>query len=123
MSVLNNVKVGYRISGVMAIILGLILIVGLFSFAKMSNIIGEIRDIAENDMPMMEITTEITINQLEQARLLEQVLRYSAENETEKAQKAIHEFEKFATLVDEEIKQAEVIAQRGMDSAHSNDVK
>ncbi len=123
MKVLNNVKVGYRISGVVAIILGLMLIVGLFSFAKMSNIIGEIRDIAKNDMPMMEITTKIAINQLEQARLLEQVLRYSAEHKTEKAQKAIQEFEKFATLVDKEIKEAEVIAQQGIDSAHSNKVK
>jgi len=123
MGFLGNVKVGYRISGVMAIILGLMLIVGIFSFAKMNNIVGEIKDIAENDMPLMEVTTEITINQPEQVRLIERAVRLSSNGDTEKTKKTIQEFEKFAKLVEKEIKQGEQIAQHGLKTANSDEAK
>ena len=88
----------------------------------MQNVATEIEEIAEQDMPLTEAITAITIHQLEQAINFERMLRYGEEMEQIEAargrfEKTFERFEELTKQVDEEILEAEALAKGAIEHA------
>jgi methyl-accepting chemotaxis protein len=113
---MKNLKLGTKIIGMVLILLVLMLISNGFGIIKIGNIGGELKSIAEEDIPLTEMITEITVNQLEQAIHFERALRFgevlsSKEMAKEGLKHAEKEFEKHTLLVNDEFKKAEKLAE------------
>ncbi|MBF0377645.1 MAG: hypothetical protein HQK72_09190 [Desulfamplus sp.] len=102
----------------------MIVVCSLFASIKV-NIIGtELKSIAEEDMPLTEIITQITVNQLSQSVWFERMLRHGemvqrvpeAAVDLENAKK---EYMDYTLLIDKEIQQGEQIAKQAILSADS----
>lgn len=121
---LRNPTVGTKIFGIIILCLvGLIGVAGLAIF-QMKQIGGEIEAIAEEDIPLTQVLTRITVHQLEQAINLERALRFgeAMEHSAHAGQQFAHavgEFEKLADKVDAEIKEGEETAAAAIERAHS----
>ncbi len=71
---LKNIKIGTKIISLTVLILCLMTTVVVFVGVKMQSIGKEIKEIVEEDMPLIEIVTSITEHQLEQAIFFERLL-------------------------------------------------
>ena len=112
---LKKLKIGHRIYLLSGISLLFLLIIGGTGVYKMTVIGHELEEIAERDIPLTELLSKITVHQLEQAILLEQGLRYSgvtAHDEAHTIESTVKHFKKLAHKSDEEIIQAEKMAER-----------
>ena len=74
---LSNVKVSWKILGLVILMLTAAMAVNGYGILQLQSIGAEIEDIAEQDIPVMEKITSITVHQLEQAILLERGLSIS----------------------------------------------
>lgn len=118
MNAFNNLNMSKKIVGLVGILLLLMMISTGFGIFKMSGIGTELTEIAENDMPLTEKITEITVNQLEQAIWFERALRFGGiGKDKHNFEIAEEHFIKLAHLVDEEIKEGEHLAQKAIDNA------
>jgi len=128
MNIMNNMKIGTKILGVVSVLLGLMAIVALFGIVKIGSIGNEIKGIAEEDIPLTRVVTAIGNNQLEQAIWLERGLRFgqvrtAKEVAREGLKTAEGEFERIAKLSDEKIKEAEKIAEEAAGKARTADAR
>ncbi|WP_041375411.1 methyl-accepting chemotaxis protein [Polymorphum gilvum] len=105
-------------------------VVGLLSLAMIAiaaigttqmNSIGlELEEIADQNIPLTETVSKVTAHQLEQAILLERLLRLGGidtGNDTTRFQATMAHFEKLAAQVDAEIKAAEHLAEQALEHA------
>ncbi len=121
----NNMKVGTKIISLVSILILLMGVLSLFSIVKMGNIGDEIKSIAEEDIPLIEVVTKITIHQLEQAVWFERALRFgevlaSKEDAKKGLLHAEEEFRRLSALTNNEIKEAEEISQHAAENAHTD---
>ncbi len=128
MSFLSNMKVGTRVFSLSAVLMAMMLIIGLFSFAKLSAIGIAITEIAKEDIPLTEIVNKITEHQMEQALYFERALRHGQVlAEKQEAQRLLVEaeehFNSIAEKADEEILDAEKIAEHAIKAAHSDEAR
>lgn len=113
-ALLKKLKINHRIYILMVTTILFLIIVGGVGIYKMGVIGKKLEEIAERDMPLTEMLTQITIHQLEQAILLEQGLRYSGvsvHDESHTLDSTVKHFKKLAHKVDEELKTAEHMAE------------
>ena len=97
-----------------------------YSLLQMNNIGIELVEIAEEHIPMTNIVSTITINQLEQAVNFERALRYGEEIGKEKRSKkhfdeAAQHFNDLTDVIDEKVLLGEEFAQRGIDLSHTKE--
>ncbi|MDM8549200.1 methyl-accepting chemotaxis protein [Desulfobacterales bacterium HSG2] len=124
---MNNIKIGIRIFGMVSVLVILTGIVAGFSIVKMGGIGDEIKTIADEQMPLTEAVTEITISQMTQALWFERALRFSGVSEAkegdaeESLRTAEQAFEKLLESVEEAIKKAEKIAENAVESAEKGE--
>ncbi len=109
---LSNFSIAVKLYAVIGLCLLALLVVGGVSIFQMNKIGVEITEIAEEDVPLTEALTEITIHQLEQAINFERALRFGEEMKSSKhaGEQFVHavgEFEKLAKKVDGELVAAE----------------
>ena len=111
----KGATIGQKIIGIVGLCIGLLIVVAVIGIVQMQRIGVEITEIAEQDLPLIEIISAITVHQLEQAVNFERTLRYGEEMEhSERAAghfidaKAI--FEELAHKVDAEILVGEELA-------------
>ncbi len=128
MTIFSNLKVGTKILGLVAIIIVLMVVVAGYGIFKMGAIGAEITEIAEGDLPLIEIVTELEVTQLETAIWFERALRFGGVNaEAEIAKRnlanAEEEFNRLGSLGDDLFKKAEKIAEEGIEKAASSDAK
>ena len=110
MNVLKSLKVGHRINFLAAISITFIIVIGAIGYFKMSQIGEELDGITNRDIPLTEMLTKITIHQLEQAVMLEQILRLSnviTFDEELGYDGLIKKFKNMSLTVDDEIIKAE----------------
>lgn len=108
--------------------IGLILVLlGCMAFAlsKMNMIGEELVQIAESDIPMTSVVTDITVNQLEQAVNFERAVRYGEEMGAEagaeqRFKKAVKHFNELNALIEKEIIEGEELAKHGIAHAHTD---
>jgi methyl-accepting chemotaxis protein len=123
-----SASVGAKISSIVAICLVALATVSTIGITQMEKINIEIEGIAERDIPLTDIITQITVHQLEQAINFERAARYGAEMTTNAAvrpqfEASVHKFEKLAGLANVEIKTGEKMAQHAIDTAHTPEGK
>jgi methyl-accepting chemotaxis protein len=116
MKVIRNIKIGTKIFGLVAVLICLMAMVAGFGIVKMDSIGNEIKEIAEEDLPLIEVLTKITNAQMDQAIWFERALRFgevlaAKEVAKEKLKHAEEEFERLAKFADEELLRAEQMTE------------
>ncbi len=125
---LANIKIIWKIFGLVGLLLMVTMVVAGFSTYTMSQIGNEIEGIAEEDMPITAAITTITLHQLEQAILFERGLAVGEELANDPSQlKHFREIEEaFTTLghkVEKEMKEVEEIIAAAIKTAHSEEAR
>lgn len=128
MAILDRMRLSTKIIGIVAILIFLTGAISFISITMMSRIGGEIRELAEDNIPLTEKITAIETHQLEQSIWFERALRYGdVRAAQEHAQKGLVEaegkFEELAALTDREIKEAEEIARHAAEKATSEEAR
>ncbi len=117
-----SLSIGQKLMGIIFLIIGLLGVVAGTGIYQMQNIGNEIAEIAEQDMPLTEAITAVTVHQLEQAINFERLLRYGAEMQLDDRARghfatAFEKFEELTKKVDVEIVEAEEIAKGAVEHA------
>ena len=73
----RSVSVAQKLMLIVGFCITLTIAIAGFGIFQMNQIGGEIASIAEEDIPMTKVITEITVDQLEQGIMLERMLRAS----------------------------------------------
>lgn len=114
---LSRMNIGSKIYLVVGLCLAGLLMVAGIALWSISRIGTEIASITEENIPLTEVLTKLTVHQLEQAVLLERSLLLSLEDDHDGARDARHEFEALAPQVDAEILQGEALARTAIERA------
>lgn len=114
-------KINMRQQVILTVSIMILLLITISVFAAMKvNLIGtELKEIAQEDMPLTDIITEITVNQLEQATLFERMIRHGEMLErvpdaVVDLQKAKKEYIEHSVLINQEIQKGEQIAKESI---------
>lgn len=107
----------YKIMAIVGCLVMLMAANAGYGIWQMNRIGGELKEIAEHDLPLTGIVTQITEHQLEQAVSLQRLLRYGEEMAQDEQKRRLFEetvarFEKFADLSDGEFKEADEMVAR-----------
>lgn len=106
----KNLSIASKISLLICLLLGLLVITSVFSVQRMNLIGKELTTVQTEDMPLIKLVSDITVKQLEKAVAIEQLLRISGVQDSDhtvgELTKYIHEL---AAEIDQEIKQGEEI--------------
>ncbi|MEH0022168.1 MAG: methyl-accepting chemotaxis protein [Desulfobacter sp.] len=111
----------------MTLLVGILLVlsatssgVGIWKMAILGN---KIIEIAEQDIPMTEILTQITIHQLESAIWFERSFRYMELGDIKSMKKAGEKFWKYGHMADDEFVKGRKMARSNMENAASEEAK
>lgn len=127
-NLLNKFSIKVKLIGSSAFLLILMLISSGYALFSMNQIGGELKSVAEKDIPMSKLLVSITEHQLEQAILFERALRYGEllalqENVLSLFNKNKEKFTTLGHQVSAEIKKGETIAKEIMvDLSHGKAV-
>lgn len=116
---LSHTSIGFRIISGFVIILAIGTVSSLYGLSSISKVGAELKTIAEDDIPMTTMLMEISVKQLEQAVLLERVLRLgsiiSEDTNVEQSLKQTEAaFIKLGHEVEEEIKKFEMLSDEAI---------
>ena len=99
-----------------AIVAGSISAVGIW---KMTEIGAELTEIAKEDIPLTSTVTKVTVHQLEQAILMERILRAAGVSAWADFERDRDRFLELAAQVDREILEGEDVAAHALEHAHT----
>ncbi|XYG97331.1 methyl-accepting chemotaxis protein [Marinomonas sp. PE14-40] len=122
---LNRIKIAHKIYFLGASLLGLILLVGVIGLSQMKKVGVEVVDIAEVDIPLNNLMTQITEHQLAQVIELERSVLYGVLIETNSSDykkdrdKHIKKMKTLSKKIEHEIFEAEELIQAALSIAHS----
>ncbi len=111
---LNRMKVGSRLALIVGVLLLLMVIVGVFSIIKMKQVGEELKNIAENDIPLMQSLSEISNQELEMAMLLERGAKHAEADEMSEVGPIMNQIESVGNEVAEQVRKGEKIASECM---------
>jgi len=120
MHFLKNQKIGTKILGLISLLLILMICIAGFSITKISLIGNELKSIANEDMPLIELTSDITIKQLESALILERTLRNAGVKDghnTNTINDLKAELHKLSQSLDDEIIKADTLLVKAIEHA------
>ncbi len=112
----NNISIKAKIISLASFLIVLMLGTTGYALITMNSIGKKMTTIAEQDMPLTKIITEITVHQLEQAINFERALRYGEKmknNELSRANfnKALSTFNQLNKKVEQELKRGQIVAR------------
>lgn len=121
---LNNISLKIKLYALAGILIAFMILSTTVAIVKMSNIGDEIVAIAEQDIPLTEAVTKVTIHQLEQAINFERALRFGGEMKSDvnllsHYKKSVTKFDEHSHVVNSTIKTAEKIAHEAKLTAHT----
>lgn len=124
----GNLSIGKKLLSIISLALIGMIAVATTAYIQIDKIGIELEGIAQRDIPLTNAVTEVTQHQLEQAINFERAVRYGEEPAHDKAavahfSKSIETFEKLSRMVDQEIKQAEAIAEHAANQARMPEAK
>ncbi|MDH5183279.1 MAG: methyl-accepting chemotaxis protein [Gammaproteobacteria bacterium] len=124
MNVLKNISIRNLIISLTTILLLSSAAIALVSIIQMGKIGGEIDAIADQDIPLTEIISKITVHQLEQSISFERSLRYGEEMQTRQQaaahyRKSVEHFDELSKQVEQEILEGEELVEKAMGLAHT----
>ncbi len=122
---LNDISVKVKIYILMGILIGALIISVMFALVSMSKIGKELEAIAETDIPLTKVITEITTYQLEQAINFERALRLAGNiNKDPSAEthfkEAINYFYSLSGNVVEKVRLGEELAEEALTHSHTD---
>ncbi len=125
-SLLNNLSLKAKLLGFSAILIALLIISSVYAITAMNNIGHELSSIAEEDIPLTEKLTQITIHQLEQAIQFERAMQHglflkSDDTALAHFQKAITAFDEGTEMVEDELAKAEQFAEAALKKLSQED--
>ena len=110
MQFIRNLPVGQKIAGVVAILIGLLIISSVFGVSKVSLIGKEMKTVQTEDLPLIQLVADITVKQLEKAILVEKAMRIAQVSSAEETVSELHKkIQALALEIDAEIKQGEQV--------------
>jgi len=112
----------HKLLGIVGLCLVSTAVVAGIGVWQMSRIGLEIKSVAEDDMPLTAAVSQVTVHQLEQAVLLERILRMSGlvtETSAEELAAVEADFERLSAKVDEEIIAGERLAEAALEHART----
>ncbi|MEH6446057.1 MAG: methyl-accepting chemotaxis protein [Oceanospirillaceae bacterium] len=118
----SNIKIATKIYAFAGLMLACIVLLGTVSLLQMQKIGVELIDVAEEDIPITNALTQITINQLEQAVLFERGVGVTLNEELAKRQnisEILAKFTKIANKTERLIKQTEQIVEQAIEHSHT----
>ena len=120
----SSMSVGFKIYGIVGLCLALLAVTGAVAIWQMDKIGGELEAIAEQDIPLTNSLTQVTIHQLEQAVNFERAFRFGEEmvkhpEIRKKFEKTVHHFEELSAKVEKELKLVEHQADTAAHNAHT----
>lgn len=122
----KTISVAQKLMGIVGLCIGFTAVVAGTGIYQLASIGGEIESIAEQDIPLTNVVSEITVGQLEQSVLLERIMGLggvAAKNREEALLAAEAGFEEYAKKVDAQIKQGEALAEDAITHAHNDEQK
>jgi len=116
----SKMKVGARIGLIICSLLALLMVVAGISISKMSNIGNELKQIAEEDIPLTDSICNIGNHQLEIAVLFERGFRLGEKGDVAGMQQLLAEIDKNGESVVDLIGEAQKIAEEGLHAANND---
>ncbi len=121
---LHNISVKIKIYALVGSLIAAMAISVIYALMTMSRIGEKLVAIAEEDIPLTKVITEITVHQLEQAINFERALRFGENLDKESTaakhyKDSVQKFRSYMHKVDEEIIKGESLAEHAMLLAHS----
>ncbi len=122
---LNHLTIKTRIYGMAVMLISILVICIIYALNSMNQIGNKLITIAEEDIPLTNVVSQITIHQLEQAINFERTLRFGQEIGSEDLaarhfNEALEKFNHFAQQIDKEFHEGERIAKEAMTLAHND---
>ena len=119
---LRQLSLKTKIVGMVAFLLLMFMLTVLYALNAMNDIKNEMEGIAEQDLPLTRLFTEIAVNQLEQTIHYQRALRYSGLQVEERAktsgiEQELKGFDEYGSLVDKEIGAARELLDKVKDQA------
>jgi methyl-accepting chemotaxis protein len=117
-NLLNNLSIKIKLTGISLFLLMLMLFSSVYALKTMYQVGNELDSIVNTDIPMINIVSKITENQLEQIRHFERALRYAmlqqqAANTSGHFSNSKTQFDHYDRLITEELTTAIHLSQEG----------
>ncbi len=119
-------KISYKMGLLQLVSTLLMIVVVAYGLSKLGQIGTEMSEIAEEDMPLIEALTAITVGQLEQDIAMERALRAGGvpDHGGNAIVKKMHEkFEHLNGIINKELKHGEELAAHGIEIAHNDEAR
>lgn len=129
MQILDKLSLRYLIVANSLILITFLIICSAYALLSMRQIAHELESISKIDIPLTANTTRISEHQLQQAIHFERAVRYGEQiyagdfSVEEKLEKEIKEYQKYDSLVNEELVATEKEVQNAILSAHTEEQK
>jgi len=120
----GKISVAQKLMLIVGLCIGFTAIVAGTGIYQLASIGSEIESIAEQDIPLTNVVSEITVGQLEQSVLLERIMGLGGvvpENRLAVLLEAEAGFEDYAKKVDAQIKHGEALAEDAILHAHTDE--
>ncbi|HFE38624.1 MAG TPA: HAMP domain-containing protein, partial [Gammaproteobacteria bacterium] len=119
MNTLKNITLKTKLRFLLVVLLGLMWTAVGIGINKMQLIGSEMTAITDNDIPLTEVITQVTTNQLEQAVHFERIVRLGEEIANRHGadgafKQEINQFNALSNKIDEAIKRGESVAQKAI---------
>jgi len=110
MQLFRNLPIKIKIGGIVAILISLLMFSSIFGLVKVSVIGSEMKTVQAEDLPLIQLISDVTVKQLEKAILIEKAMRVAGVSGSSESVEQLHEKVKIlATEIDLEIKEGEKI--------------
>ena len=110
MKFFRDLSIGKKIAGIVIILISLLMISSVYGFIKVSGIGNEMKTVQSEDMPLIQLVSDVTVKQLEKAILIERAMRISGVTDSSESVSELHQqIKQLAEQIDLEIKQGEKI--------------
>ncbi|CAH0537723.1 methyl-accepting chemotaxis protein [Vibrio marisflavi] len=116
----KDLPIKAKILGLVSVLLLLLILTSAFSSYKMSVIGSELEGIAGENIPLVQLVSDITIKQLEAAILIEKALRLNSAEEIKAIDKKFHQL---SQSVDKEIVEAKQLLELAISHAFTEELK
>lgn len=106
----RNLSIGNKIGGIVIILISLLLISSVYGFIKVNGIGSEMKTVQAEDMPLIQLVSDVTVKQLEKAILIEKAMRIAGVTDSSESVSELHQqIKQLADQIDHEIKEGEEI--------------
>ncbi len=110
MQFFRDLSIGNKIGGIVIILTSLLMISSVYGFIKVSGIGSEMKTVQSEDMPLIQLVSDVTVKQLEKTILIEKAMRIAGVSDSSESISQLHkQVQHLAQEIDREIKEGEAI--------------